>query len=374
MYLSLSLSDFFVLVSVPQGLFLGLAILLAPFFRSKANTYLGLSILLMSLITFLGWQEFGDFWIDYVWSVMWEFLFPALLLHYFLHTLQHPYLKAWWLPLVFAPFLLFFTVDLFVDLDFIFGLYSLPFGEEHAAYQFYDGLEDALSLWYNIFMMAWMYRLARAAPPDFDTRKKRWLVRFSIAMMCVLVVWFLSDLVQAETGVEDPYAAIWIAMSVLFWWIAYAGVYQLRILDERAEIHALRRESKARTVKTEGPATAPATSAANYAPALEQLMRGEELFRNPDLGRQLVAERLGISEGYVSEVMRDGVGQGFVEYVNGFRVSAAKVMLEDQAFAPYSLQAIGEEAGFRSRSAFYETFKRATGLTPGAYRKRPQPS
>jgi AraC-like DNA-binding protein len=371
--MSLSLSDFFILASVLQGLFLGVAILFAPFFRSKANTYLGLSVTLMSLITFLGWQNLDIFWIDYVWSLMLEFLFPALLLLYFLHVLDHHYLKAKWLPLVYAPFVFFLLVDIFVDLDFVFNVYKLPIEEEGPAFQFFDGLEDSLSLWFNIFIMAWMFRLARA-DTKLNPLKRQWLLRFSVAMMGVLVVWFLSDLVQAKTGIEDPYAAIWIAMALLFWWIAYAGVYQLHILDERAEIHALLNENKPSFQPTSSPTTAPVTANMSYAPALERLMREEELFRNPNLGRQMVADKLGISEGYVSEIMQDSVGQGFVEYVNSYRIRAAKLMLEDEAFVPYSLHAIGQEAGFRSRSSFYETFKKATGLTPGAYRKQLEPS
>ncbi|TXF88816.1 helix-turn-helix domain-containing protein [Neolewinella aurantiaca] len=371
--MSLSLSDFFVLASILQGFFLGIAILIAPFFRSETNVYLGWSVIMMSLITFLGWQDFGNFWIDYAWSLMLEFLFPALLFQYFLKVLDHPYLRAWWLPLVYAPFFVFLLVDLVIDLDFVFDVYELPFSPESPGFDFFDSLEDSLALWYNIFMISWMFRLARA-----DTRlaplKRQWLVRFSIAMVGILAIWFLSDLVRVETSIDNPYAAIWIAISVLFWWIAYVGVYQLRILDEQTEIHHLLHRN--RSVVREEPVLVAATATANnsYAPALESLMQEEELFRNPDLGRQLVAERLGISEGYVSEIMQDSVGKSFVEYVNSYRVDAAKLMLKDQSFAPYSLEAIGREAGFRSRSTFYEAFKKATGLTPGLYRKQQKPS
>lgn len=365
--MSLSLSDFFILASVLQGLFVGLAILCAPFFKSKTNNYLAGFILLLSAITFMGWQELDAFWPDYIWSLMWEFLLPVFLFQYFLRVLEHPYLKAKWLPWLYAPFVIILAFDLVFDFDFSFDVYKLPFEEEHPIYVFYDALLDSLSLWWNIFMIGWAFIIARS-DERANPEKKRWLIRFGTVMMSVLVVWFLSDYVQARTGIEDPFSAVWLAISLMVWWVAYAGVYQLRILDEREEIHAL---MVGRSIKSEPVLiTESKTTDNGYTVQLKCLMEEEHLYRNPDLGRQMVAEHLGISEGYVSQVMQENVGEGFVEFVNGHRIMAAKRMLSDPDFAPYSLEAIGREAGFKSRSSFYDSFKKATGQTPGTYRKR----
>lgn len=377
--MSLSLSDFFILASIVQGLFIGLAILCAPFFRSKTNNYLAGFILFMSAMTFMGWQEYDNFWIDWVWSLMWEYLIPVLLFQYFLRVLDHPFLKASWLPWLYFPFCFFLVVDLIIDGELLFGLYDLPLLADDDYYDFYDSLLDSFSLWWNVGLVIWMFNLARQdrkAPPE----KRRWLIRFGYAMIGVVIVWFFSDWMQHRTGVEDPYAAIWLAMSLLFWWVAYAGVYQLRILDEQQEIHALLLNRATSTVQptitANGPDPDDAKEATenSYAGQLRQLMEQEHLYRNPDLGRQLVAERLGISEGYVSQVVQESMGEGFVEFVNGHRIRAAREMLNDLTFSPYSLEAIGREAGFKSRSAFYESFKKATGQTPGAYRKNQKAS
>ncbi|MFK8163109.1 MAG: hypothetical protein AB8H12_11655 [Lewinella sp.] len=125
----LSLTDFFILASVLQGMFIGLAILFAPNFRSTTNSYLAGSILLMSFITFLGWQDFDIFWIDYTWSLMWELLLPPVMFTYYLQVLDHRYLKAKWYPFLYAPFAVVLIFDLIVDLDFVFDLYKLPIEE-----------------------------------------------------------------------------------------------------------------------------------------------------------------------------------------------------------------------------------------------------
>ncbi|MEM6770074.1 MAG: helix-turn-helix domain-containing protein [Bacteroidota bacterium] len=379
--MSLSLSGFFILASVVQGVFIGLAILFAPLFRSTTNNYLAGFLLSLSAMTFLGWQEFDNFWIDWIWSLMWEYLIPVLLFQYFLRVLDHAYLRAKWLPWLYLPFVFFLVVDLFIDGELVFGLYDIPSFSSNATYDLYDSLLDSFALWWNVGLIVWMFTLARTdqkVPPE----KRQWLIRFGVAMVIVVFVWFLSDWVEARTNVEEPLAAIWLAMSLLFWYIAYAGVYQLRILDERKEIHALllNRANQPKplvdVVSTplnqealELDGSAEATEVNPYTDRLRRLMQKDHLYRNPDLGRQLVAERLGISEGYVSQVVQESVGEGFVEYVNRHRILAAKEMLSDGTFNPYSLEAIGREAGFKSRSAFYESFKRATGQTPGAYRK-----
>ncbi|MEM6700720.1 MAG: helix-turn-helix domain-containing protein, partial [Bacteroidota bacterium] len=102
---------------------------------------------------------------------------------------------------------------------------------------------------------------------------------------------------------------------------------------------------------------------------LGDLMEQEHLYRNPDLNRELVAERLGISVGYLSQVV-NAKGQNFTTLINKYRVQAVQQMLEDRAFDQYSLLAIGMEAGFKSKSAFYNTFKQVAGMTPNEYKKR----
>ena len=365
--MTLSLSDFFILASVVQGLFIGLAILCAPFFRSTTNNYLAGFILLMSGMTFLGWQEFDHFWPDYVWSLMWEFLIPVFLFQYFLRLLRHPYLEARWLPWLYAPFVIILIIDILFDLDYSFDLYILPFPESHPLYQFYDELLDSMALWWNIFLIGWAFSIARN-DTSATVYKRRWLVRFSVALLLVMSVWFLSDYIQYRTKVEDPYSMLWLALSLLFWYIAYAGVYQLRIVDERAEIGRLRE----RLLEPE--AIGNISVGNDYAPALRQLMEEEHLYRNPDLGRQVVAEQLGISEGYLSQIMSAQVGRPFADYVNSYRIEEAKRLLSSPDFDPYSLEAIGLEAGFKSRSAFYTGFKKATGITPGMYRKQAKTS
>lgn len=362
--MSLSIADFFIIASILQGLFIGLMILLKPAYQSKANNYLGASILLLSLTCFLGWQDFGFFWLDYLWWHLWELLVPVPLFYYVLHVLDHRYLKAKWLPWLYAPFVISVLLGIFFDLSFTFNLFELPIEQEGPEYILYNKLEDSLSFWFNVFLVGWALLLARENK-GLPKEKRNWLIRFAAAMLVVLAVWYLSVFVGESYGSDRPEIAIWIALSAFFWWIYYTGVYQMRILDDQAEIQEILKTRKSLPAQT----SANEQAEDGYPQKLARLMQEEEVYRNPDLGRNVIAERLGISEGYLSQIINGKVGESFADYVNGFRIQAAREMLTDPTFDPYSLEAIGLEAGFRSRSVFYSTFKKETGKTPGDYRK-----
>lgn len=315
----------------------------------------------------MGWQDFGLFWLDYLWWHMWELLVPVPLFIYILLVLKHRYLKARWLPWLYIPFVVSVVVGVFFDLSFTFGLFELPIAQEGPEYRLYNNLEDAFSFWFNVFLVGWGLLLAREdqfLPPE----KKRWLIQFASAMLVVLLTWYLSVSISESYGSDRAEIAIWVALSFLFWWICYAGVYRLRIRDDQLAIH--------RILNARQPITVPEgdNETGKYPAQLSRLMHEEQVYRNPDLSRSVIAERLGISDGYLSEIINGKVGESFADYVNGFRVRAARDMLADPTFDPYSLEAIGLEAGFKSRSAFYSTFKKVTGLTPGDYRKAPKTS
>lgn len=100
---------------------------------------------------------------------------------------------------------------------------------------------------------------------------------------------------------------------------------------------------------------------------MTRIMREEELYRDPDLTLEELAERLGVSAPQLSELLNSHVGTTFRAYLNGLRIERAKgALLEDGAS---TILDIAFESGFNSKSAFNAAFRNATGLTPSEYRK-----
>ncbi|MEL6843420.1 MAG: helix-turn-helix domain-containing protein, partial [Bacteroidota bacterium] len=59
----------------------------------------------------------------------------------------------------------------------------------------------------------------------------------------------------------------------------------------------------------------------------------------------------------------------FMDFINGYRIEEAQKMLRAPRFGHYTIVAIAQEVGFRSRSAFYAAFKKISGQTPTEYKR-----
>ncbi len=104
---------------------------------------------------------------------------------------------------------------------------------------------------------------------------------------------------------------------------------------------------------------------------LEQLyvyMRDQKPYRNPTLKSLDVAAQLNISTHQLSQVLNDNLGKSFTSFVNEYRIEEAKRIIRDDT--KYTLEAIGNESGFNSKSTFYTTFKRMVGKTPAKYKEQ----
>ena len=71
----------------------------------------------------------------------------------------------------------------------------------------------------------------------------------------------------------------------------------------------------------------------------------------------------------ISMAINDQFEQTFPEFVNEYRIREVKERLGDPGNSHLSIESIAYESGFVTPSAFYATFKKATGQTPGQYRK-----
>jgi AraC-like DNA-binding protein len=101
---------------------------------------------------------------------------------------------------------------------------------------------------------------------------------------------------------------------------------------------------------------------------LQKLFKSEEPYKDPNLKIVDIAEKLGISSHELSRLINQVLGKSFTEFINEYRVEEAKSILQKESF--YTIEAIGEQSGFNSKSAFYKAFKAKTRTTPAKYKAR----
>ena len=78
------------------------------------------------------------------------------------------------------------------------------------------------------------------------------------------------------------------------------------------------------------------------------------------------ADMLGLSYTYLSSIFKEISGEGFVGYVNSYRVKYAQELLADRS---RSIADIASITGFGSANTFIKVYKKYYGITPGKYRE-----
>lgn len=101
---------------------------------------------------------------------------------------------------------------------------------------------------------------------------------------------------------------------------------------------------------------------------LDRLMEERKPYLDPGLSLQQLAQHLDIKEKDLSELLNSGLDTSFYAYINTFRLEAVKTMLLDPQKQHLTNFAIAQEAGFSSRSTFFNLFKKHVGMTPGAFK------
>ncbi|MEL6811111.1 MAG: helix-turn-helix domain-containing protein [Bacteroidota bacterium] len=386
----MNLANLFLLVSSFQGFLLAALLIFSPFFKSKANNYLGYAIGILSIIMLNIFLDNIRLFNTYpklgmVVDVEWAFLFPVLFFEYLIRVTNHRLSNSKKLKWLYLPFLLSVIFILCIHLEYNFSLYEIKFEGKDFLYDFLYGLQELLGYAFNIVFLIWSYRVIKKSP-DSNSLITKWVKKlwfFVFVITCTWIALFLIDVFLIDRfPVLDHYILfdlyiLAIELCLLVYWIAYTGLYKLKLANERKEILDLLHktteisENAARItlVKEESSNSSNNFLENNtYFIQLERLMQEQFIYRDPDLSREVVAEKLGISTGYLSQIVNKVTQKNFAAYINSFRVEETKRMMMDEQFDKYSLLSIGLESGFKSKTTFYNSFKKETGCTPNQFK------
>ncbi len=102
---------------------------------------------------------------------------------------------------------------------------------------------------------------------------------------------------------------------------------------------------------------------------LTQYMQTRKPYLDGDLALPQLAQQLGISANYLSQIINEQLQVNFYDFVNSYRVEAAKSLINIPSQEKLNILNIALDSGFNSKSAFYTAFKKATSMTPTQYRK-----
>lgn len=391
-------SVIFSLIGAIQGLLIAFFILYSPFFRNKVNNYLAYAILCLSILMMNEALEGLRFFQNHpVLEVLfndieWVFIFPIFILLYVIYAVDSPLKKKKGLRLLFIPFIVSVCINVVDNLDKTFHVFVLPLADREGVFDIIYTIEEYAYYTLNIAVITWAIWIHRQALFKHKKEGVGWIKKLLYLILGVVLLWIVIDLTTDEEHALI-YAAIFLGVSVVISWISYQGVYKFQLSADQQEIYAIlnqrkkqRRITEARSSQEvieskkikESQAEKEQTQAVSFSEdnpyfiKLKQLLEVEYMYRDPNLSRDLVAEKLGISTGYLSQLINTLTQRNFASYINAFRVENVKDMIVDPAFVKYSILAIGLEAGFNSKTTFYKAFKAETGMTPNQFKKHEQ--
>ena len=104
--------------------------------------------------------------------------------------------------------------------------------------------------------------------------------------------------------------------------------------------------------------------------SLLKLFTTEEIYKQPDLKITFISSKLQTNRTYISNLINTEFSCTFSEFVNGYRIKEAKILLTEKSSNMYSLDYIAEKSGFGSLSTFIRVFKDEEGITPGRFRDK----
>jgi len=218
-----------------------------------------------------------------------------------------------------------------------------------------------IPLAYFIAATVHIYRYHRQLESQFshvDTRSVTWLYWLTISFV-IAGVWSLAVAVQYHflalpIGITENYVSFILMVALCYYSLSHA------------------QDVTATSDHEEQPATE-STAVKPLENITKQILQGVEqdkLYLNPTLNIDQFSRSIGASSRDVSYAINKVFGKNFFEFINFYRIEAAKRMLEDPEHARLTVIEILMEAGFNSKSSFQRFFKRFTGVSPTEYRER----
>ena len=200
----------------------------------------------------------------------------------------------------------------------------------------------------------------------------KWLRVMLYLITVVIVIDTLFEIYELYFGNLDwnSYIITIISISIFVVVIGYKGISQTSILipdfilenEERAK-ESTKKKATNEIIKSD-------QENLNRL-KLEVLKSMEESkpYLNEDLTLTQLANIVSTTDKKLSFLLNQYMDTNFYDFINHYRVLSVIEKMSDPEFNKFTLTAIAEASGFKSKSSFNRIFRKETGLTPTEYKK-----
>ncbi len=369
------IANIIIWVVIIQGVFLGFTYILSKKSKGNANKILGIFLLafVFEAISsdFFPYNYIGHYLIgDYFGFPEVKLFFPALFLNYILEKLNRvlaykSYLRINYLLalLVFCltPLNIVFYLTLNTSIRGVFGVDTTNILFMSAQYCAYVLTVSAFII--SIIETNRYKKIVQNEFTDFGMLQINWLWQFIFILFPIILLWGyeLASIFFTGRGDSDFLSITWVFVFIFLYFFSFKA-FKNPNLFENVPLSKLKEESERIQKKESHPC-----SEENAARIISE-MENRQFYLNEELTLHLFAKEINISSRQVSSCINKNIGCNFNEWVNNYRVEKALQLIKSDKKNALSIEGIGSESGFKSRSAMYAAFNKNLGHSPGYYR------
>lgn len=175
------------------------------------------------------------------------------------------------------------------------------------------------------------------------------------------------------------YKGVLLVFALLILILLYYSYYQRKLKNNSLkQFEALMQQNKIAVLNNEGPNNEKQVKEksnlgegivlkiTNYLEKLEN----ENLFLQPNITTQSIAEKLNTNNKYISIVIKEYKNKNFVDYINELRINYAVQKLKaEKKSIQYTIAGLATDFGFNTAESFSNAFFKYTGLKPSFFIK-----
>ncbi|MGH2664850.1 helix-turn-helix domain-containing protein [Flavobacterium sp.] len=306
--------------------------------------------------------------------VEWVFLLPVFIFLFIINRIDETVKSKQKTYLCFIPFVYSATLNITRDLDGVAGIYTIS-ESGNDLLTILGLIHLFLALTFIPFLLFYSYFMIKHLK---DSKERKWIITLLTIISSLIFAFLITYLAGLflQFDISPTMSVLALSATFIIHWTAYVGIYKYKLAKNKDAVYNFLNNDLAISY-TNLPIVENNISEENresitadnlYFQKLELLCKEEHIYTDSTLNREKVAEKLGISAGYVSQIVNTITGDNFAHYITQYRIEAVKEMISNSEYENYNLLTMGLESGFTSKTTFYKAFKKVTGQTPNEYK------
>jgi len=378
------------ITGVIYGFTFNAIILLSKKRKGKPILFLNLIVLFISLNNLQAWRIGEGYIFSYVYlkhlRVPWYFLCAPLFLVFLVHYLKiHKKVQSFLYTSIFifiGLILLRLSLILYTQVNNFSEIDTRSLIDKYSSIEEIGGFIYTLLILIYAVVMFTKKKKALEFVLKYDDLK--WIKHFLNLFGIIIIIWVIAmirDFQDSAFSTPRRYYPLRLITSVMIYWVGFKGLFRYRTTEDRIVLREnIYKEKLSKNIEDlelnisnldiDEPVKEKSEKQLIIFTKINSFVKDQKKYLDPYLSLESLANDLKISIGHLSFLINNYSEKHFTDYINEFRVDQVKKLILNVEYVNYTIESIGLESGFNSKSTFYTAFKKFTDLSPSQFKKQ----